>query len=87
MVQYLSRLYTLLNIVHKIVMVRFADEAALRVHMIAHAKHGFFKFDVMHHDLHISQQCLFEQLYRDRCNFVAVITVCVLATGEKLEPA
>jgi hypothetical protein len=28
-----------------------------------------------------------EQLHRDSCNFVAVITVCVLAAGEKLEVA
>ncbi len=40
-----------------------------------HAKRGFF--DVKH--LPISQQCLVEKLHRDRCNFVAVITVCVLA--------
>jgi hypothetical protein len=33
---------------------------------IPHAKYGFF--DVKH--LHISQQCLVEQLHRDRCIFV-----------------
>jgi hypothetical protein len=33
---------------------------------IPHAKYGFI--DVKH--LHISQQCLVEQLHRDRCNFV-----------------
>ncbi len=33
---------------------------------IPHAKYGFF--DVKH--LHISQQCLVEQLHSDRCNFV-----------------
>ena len=33
---------------------------------IPHAKYGFFH--VKH--LHISQQCLVEQLHRDRCNFV-----------------
>ena len=63
------------------------DETGLRaVHKrrsIPQAKHGFF--DAKH--LHISQQCLVEQLHRDRCNFVAVITVCVLAAGEKLEIA
>lgn len=63
------------------------DETGLRaVHKrrsIPQAKHGFF--DAKH--LHISQQCLVEQLHRDRCNFVAVITVCMLAAGEKLEIA
>ncbi len=40
--------------------------AAHKRRSIPHAKYGFF--DVKH--LHISQQCLVEQLHRDRCNFV-----------------
>jgi hypothetical protein len=50
---------------------------------IPHAKHGFF--DVKH--LHISQQCLVEQLHCDRYNFVTTITICVLAAGKKLDVA
>jgi hypothetical protein len=46
---------------------------------ILHAKQGFF--DVKH--CHINQQCLVKQLYDDRCNSVAVITVCMLAAGKK----
>jgi hypothetical protein len=46
------------------------DETGVRAvqkrRSIPHAKYGFF--DVKH--FHISQQCLVEQLHRDRCNFV-----------------
>ena len=47
---------------------------------IPHAKHGFF--DV--HHLHIGRRCLVvEQGLHNRCNALAVITVCVLAAAEK----
>ena len=51
---------------------------------ISHAKHGFFESDFDVHHLNIGRRCLVvEQGHHNRCNALAVITVCVLAAAEK----